>query len=218
MKKSNRSIYLVDKTHRKILNAAHSLFISRGLFETQMIDVAKAADVSRGSLYRYFLNKNDLAFAVLEQVVETHQINPEFDDFMKMRMSGIEMVAGFFRAVWLNDRFEKEYRFFAEFDAYFAGVRMTKDVIDRLRIIYPDRYKDIFLDIIRQGQQDGSIDPELDPHLIMVTLINSVRGLQHRLILRGPGLVEVDSGEQTRMIDELINYCIKGISKNTGEE
>jgi AcrR family transcriptional regulator len=218
MNKSYRSIYLVEETRKKILTAAHQLFISHGLFETQMKDVAKAACVSKGSLYRYFLDKDDLVFAVLEKVVLSHQNNPECDALMDMHEPGVRLVEEFLRAVWLNDRFENEYRFFAEFDAYFTGVRITATVIERLQAIYHNKYGELFINIIRQGQEDGSINRDLNPHLIMVTLINSVRGLYQRLILRGPGLIEVSMAEQERMIDELLGYCMKGIAAAKHEE
>ncbi len=53
-----------------ILDAAAHLFAERGFHRTTTKDIAQAADVSEGSLYNYFDNKNDLLFSILERLGE----------------------------------------------------------------------------------------------------------------------------------------------------
>ena len=49
-----------------MLDAAESILLENGLDHLSMEDVADKAEVSKGSLYQYFQNKNDL---VLESVI-----------------------------------------------------------------------------------------------------------------------------------------------------
>ena len=51
---------LVDDKRRKLLDAALKLFAARGYHGTNVPEVAQAAGVGTGSLYRYFANKEAL--------------------------------------------------------------------------------------------------------------------------------------------------------------
>ncbi len=54
----------------QILDAAARLFAERGFHRTTTKDIALAAEVSEGTLYNYFDNKNDLLFSILERLGE----------------------------------------------------------------------------------------------------------------------------------------------------
>jgi TetR/AcrR family transcriptional regulator, fatty acid metabolism regulator protein len=57
----------------KILDAAFEVFGSKGYYEAKMIDIAKLAGVSKGTLYLYFSSKESLYIAVN---------NRSFDEFL----------------------------------------------------------------------------------------------------------------------------------------
>lgn len=52
--------YKKDDVQRRILDAAAYSFIHKGVVETRMADIAKAAYISVGNLYRYYENKEAL--------------------------------------------------------------------------------------------------------------------------------------------------------------
>lgn len=43
-----------------LLNAAFSLFTSQGVYRTSISDIAKKADIAKGTFYRYFSDKYDI--------------------------------------------------------------------------------------------------------------------------------------------------------------
>ncbi len=59
-----------DERRQQILKAATGVFASKGLANTKIEDLAKAAGMSQGLLYRYFANKTDVFAAVLDQLAE----------------------------------------------------------------------------------------------------------------------------------------------------
>jgi hypothetical protein len=109
------------------------------------------------------------------------------------------------------------YRFLAEFDAFYSGRRITETVLAGIRDLFRRDSDPVLTEILEQGQLDGTIDESIDRHLAMVTIVNAVRGLQQRLILRGRALIEIRTDELGRMMDELVRYCICGIAAGRAE-
>ena len=56
------------ETRARILDAAEQVFHERGVSQTSLADVAKAAEVTRGAIYWHFKNKSDLFDAMCERV------------------------------------------------------------------------------------------------------------------------------------------------------
>jgi len=52
---------------RQIVEGARQVFLARGFDAASMMDIAKAAGVSKGTLYVYFKNKEELFAAIVEQ-------------------------------------------------------------------------------------------------------------------------------------------------------
>ena len=58
-----------DESRQHILDAAAEVFAKNGLANTKISDLAEAAGVSQGLLYRYFTDKDDVFVALLERAV-----------------------------------------------------------------------------------------------------------------------------------------------------
>jgi AcrR family transcriptional regulator len=57
---------------RQIVDGARQIFLARGFDAASMMDIAKAAGVSKGTLYVYFKNKEELFAAIVQQECGTH--------------------------------------------------------------------------------------------------------------------------------------------------
>jgi AcrR family transcriptional regulator len=65
---TSRSAAHVEDTRRSLLMAARSLFASKGFQATLTEEIVRAAGLTRGALYHHFRDKEDLFFAVFEEV------------------------------------------------------------------------------------------------------------------------------------------------------
>ena len=54
-----------------ILKAASDLFVARGIEATTVDDIARACDLAKGTVYRYFTSKDEIAFTLLLEDSET---------------------------------------------------------------------------------------------------------------------------------------------------
>jgi AcrR family transcriptional regulator len=57
---------------RQIVDGARRIFLARGFDAASMMDIAKAAGVSKGTLYVYFKNKEELFAAIVHAECYTH--------------------------------------------------------------------------------------------------------------------------------------------------
>lgn len=64
-----------DQTKHAILNAALSLFVQNGFAKTTIRDIAGSAELSVGSVYRYFEKKEDIFEEIARRMVsESHMV------------------------------------------------------------------------------------------------------------------------------------------------
>ncbi len=54
-------------TREKIARKAMELFVAQGVAETTIRDIAEAADIAEGALYRHYRGKDDLILALFQQ-------------------------------------------------------------------------------------------------------------------------------------------------------
>ncbi len=204
-------VYQTDETRTKILGVARALFTERGLFDTQMLDVASELGMSRTTLYRYYRDKLDLALAILRILMVEVQGN--WRDPGPAGGKARDRIGLYLRQVWTDEGpYAAHLRYFAEFDAFFSGSRIPEGFKEKMIASMPAAGDPVLLTLIIHGQADGSVRRDLDPHLAMGTLLNAVRGLQQRVMLRGDVLVELKPTEAGQLIDELLAYLLKGIS------
>src|SRR5215470_5687124 len=70
---------------QQIIAGAHAVFLAQGFDAASMNDIARSAGVSKGTLYVYFQNKEQLFQAICEQECTAHaeealQFHPEDED------------------------------------------------------------------------------------------------------------------------------------------
>jgi len=61
-----------------ILEAAARLFAEKGFHRTTTRDIAEAADVSEGTLYNYFENKDELLMGIMAHLADKQHLNDRF--------------------------------------------------------------------------------------------------------------------------------------------
>ncbi|RFA26370.1 hypothetical protein CAI21_16905 [Alkalilimnicola ehrlichii] len=67
---------------QELMDAGEGLFLEQGIVATSIDDIAKAANVAKGTFYLYFQSKDDLVAALCERYVENFQQRIEEQEFL----------------------------------------------------------------------------------------------------------------------------------------
>ena len=89
-----------DARPQELLAAALELFVDRGFAATRLEDVARAAGVSKGTLYLYFENKQELFKAVVRDTIVQTIGQAETDAAAARDMPSDELLRQMLRTWW----------------------------------------------------------------------------------------------------------------------
>lgn len=215
---SQRMIYQTDATRQKILMQAERCFGEQGFFDTQMKDIAAAIGVSRNTLYRYYRDKFDLGFAILEKALSERfsEVSEQLDNWLAQSDLPYRQAIGeLFVSVHLASAGDLDDRFIAEFDAYFAGNRIPEDFRERLSRAVDDGFFDRLTQLISRGQAVGQIRSDLDARQLATTLSNAIQAFHHRMLLRGSALIELQPDAAAGLTPVLIQLLLDGLAPVT---
>ncbi|RLC55379.1 MAG: hypothetical protein DRH89_07790 [Candidatus Cloacimonadota bacterium] len=198
----------VDKDEKKrgIIMAAMQIFSEKGVVKTKMIDIAKAANIGKGTIYEYFKNKDDIFinlfemyFSQIEQ--ETALIMERYDDPTDKLKQFVSLTV-----TSLID----EHSNFAELmlDIWAEGIRGHNENINHvfdLGKIYRE-YRNVIIQILQDGIDKGSFKA-MDTILTASLFIGALDGIMLQW------LIQKDLFDTATLTDNIISIFINGIKK-----
>lgn len=159
----------IHETRKKqILDAAMELFDTHGYTDTKISDIAAKADISKGLVYRYFKSKEDILYALSENIEHCFQDCAEQTSAKEgLRLFGLRL---------LSYPYYQDY--IPPFRVFFTAA--LKDNIDSSKLQVPiteESMVDYFSKLFRRGQEDGEFrtgDPVLFGDVYFKYLIGSL--------------------------------------------
>lgn len=153
----------------KMLNAAARLFATQRFHEVRMEDIAAEAAVGKGTLYRYFSDKEELYLAMLERASgqAVHRIRKELEKATGPRCQLVAFVAA------LIDFFDEQPHVF--------DLIQRAEVLHRTGQDFPwqkarDELMRIVLELFEAGQAQGDFTVR-DPETARLMLLGGVRAV-----------------------------------------
>jgi AcrR family transcriptional regulator len=199
-----------DRQRESLLAAAEALFTRKGIDAVPLAEIAAQAGLTRATLYKYFANKQEIAWAILQTYFEQLRDMSPIAAW-EQKATGYERVeaytASLFDFFWGSvDR----ARFMAQFDHAYASEWEPGQMVHLLQDVLGERQR-FLVDAIRLGVCDGSLRPDLDPELTAVTLTNAIIGIERRLALM-PRHVEAEYGQPVEAIYRMMrDILLQGI-------
>ena len=159
---------------QRIIEAATELFATHPFSEVLVEDVARAAGVGKGTVYRYFKDKEDLFLCCIITALDT--------------VYGVLHGLKHDEALPCSERLSRTVQALVEF---YSANRRLFHILHHYRPAQSperekerherwDRIRNIIRRIIEQGIEAGEFEP-LDAHAVTVALMGMVRGLVHHV-------------------------------------
>jgi AcrR family transcriptional regulator len=206
-----RKIYLSHRENQRdrILEAAENLFIRNSIDNVTIAQVAASARISRVTLYEYFPNKQEIAWAIFKKVMENFQRDSEkktqLDD------SGYEKVEQLlFAGIDGLETHAEDLRFIALFNFLYAREGSSARMRNTIEQARKGTYRHP-AELIREGIADGSIRPDIDPDLTAAAINNLLAGLTSRFALLGANVQEEYRYSGTALFREICRIFLRGI-------
>jgi AcrR family transcriptional regulator len=178
----------------RIVEAAARLFADNGYAGTSTHQIASAADVSEGSLFRLFSSKEQLFQAALEYSVRHWRVQVE--DFER-ELNRPDIVAAIHKATALyHAKTRPEHLRLLLFSALETGKKITITTGASAELIAP------LIRRIELGKTKGQVAPGIDSTLAAVELTQMALALQ---------VWDLPHGAHQRYVREYVEFWLYGI-------
>ena len=175
----------LDVKKKAVIEIAENLFLSQGLATTEMKEIARCASISRSTLYRMFDSRETLAFAVADKCL--HELfDPKPMEIYGTDRSGFEILRSYSsNLIETMIQGVRYVKYLSEFDQMFSGD--YPDTPEARKYVQFNRQRhdrQILLNILRLGTEDGSIRGDIDANMLELTIGNTLLGVAQRILPR----------------------------------
>ncbi len=188
-----------EKRRALILEIAKDLFSKSGYYETQINDIIIKAGISRGTIYQYFKNKDDVYMTLLENFYNT------WLDEMKLSLKD-EDLKTIDPIDYFKKRIKRTLTFFAnDYKMSNIVLKITPglgkgfgSVVSRL----DKKIKIHILDDIKLGLKSGNIKQDVDINLAAESIAGAVLRISYSYFIKNR------KQKNSPTIDELTNKIV----------
>ncbi len=144
-----------------ILDAAEEVFFSHGFDQSTMDDVAKAAELSKGSLYNYFKNKNELCIGIVGRSLRL--MIQYLEKALPENCSGLNKIHGMAKGFLLFKQENPEYYCALQNYKHHSGGCGADSKFLNLSIDENCYINGLVEKFVKEGISDGSIKKSIIP-------------------------------------------------------
>ncbi len=202
---------LPAERQRRFLAAALAEFAAHGYRRASLNRLVQELGIAKGSIYRYFANKEALFHYLFEDfVVQTKQAVKEAvaaagpDFFSQVR-------AVFAAGLRFLDEHPLYYRLYLQvlFEAEIPG---RQHLLERIRLVS----NEYFADLCRRSQERGELRPDVPPPVVAFAvaalLDRFLQGCAHAHLDGGLGLASASLNERSQLADAFIAVLRHGLT------
>lgn len=192
-----------------IIAAAEKVFCQRGYADASMDEIAREAQFTKRTVYQYFLNKDDLFFAV--RLKGRKQLYDHLQSALAQGKSGFERIhlaAEAFHRFYLD--FPDVFRLMNEAVHIQAEADAGPNQTELMRF-GPGMFREL-AKVIVEGKADGSIRPDLDARMAAPVIAFILTGFFRMLADAGDdftGLLALDQGDFIRFALGLVDEAVR---------
>jgi len=163
------------KRENVILDAAEEVFFSQGFDHSTMDDVAKTAELSKGSLYNYFKNKNELCIGIVGRSLR--RLIQYIEKALSEKKSGLDKITETAKAFMLFKQENPEYYCALQsYKQHSCGCGVDSKFLNS-SMNENQHINNLILDFIKEGIADSSIRKTVIPEKTANALWGEFNGI-----------------------------------------
>lgn len=194
------------ETRRRILAAAQEVFLAAGFSDANLNEIARRADVGKGTLYRHFESKGELYVAMLAEHGET--LAREMAELIELEgpvLKQIEQIGRFYLDFWQRHPDHFQIIRAAHGDDRIGPI--SPELLARLRGIFEPPLR-LLESLVRRGIERGEIRP-VDPWHVANALAMSANAVVGPMVM---GALPVVDRDLRGVYDQLQDLLIAGLA------
>lgn len=186
-----------EKEQRKndIIDAAEEVIFSKGLEQATMEEIAETAELSKGTLYLYFKNKNELYMAICKR--GSNELNSRFSKIFAGDHTGIELIRMMGETYLDFVRSNPDYfNTFVYYETLKDAEELEKSEMAQVCEENRREAMNYMIRALQIGMQDGTIKDSFDPKELAILIWSSTRGITTVTHMK-------QTGHHFKMLDEM---------------
>ena len=201
-----------EQRRNDIIDAAETVFNEKGLEKATMDDVAAEAELSKGTLYLYFKNKDELHHAIINRGMEI--LGNLFIESTKDGENGLHKTKLIGHAfIEFNIKYPHYY------DAFLKHGTMSICVDDATHtqlegIPLKQRIMQHFVEVIMEGIVDGSISKEINPQKAAILLWAELSGVLQLLEYKGSIIENFFNIKHDELLEYFFEFTQRALRAN----
>ena len=216
-KDAERLTPLQRKRITSILRESLTYFVERGIADSKMEEIAERIGVSRQTLYRYYRTKEDLAYAVEVDVLNSllGDMSRLFASYQDLSLEELEQRIDELTVPFLKQH-EQEIKFTAIFDSFFSsypGDEFTMIIQNTVK-----QYPNPFTRIIDREQQNSRVCETMDPFVAGEMITHSMLALSQRVVNRREALEDEYGFNPLKLVPMQMKFFIRGLKCSSPED
>jgi len=160
------------RRHHEILETSARVFHEKGYQATSIQDIADEVGILKGSLYYYISSKEDLLYEIIHEVHQ--QALRVIDEVDKVDGDPLQKIRAF---AFLHVTFNIENRLWV--GVFFNDFRSLSEERRAVIVKERDEYGRYLRGLIRLGQEEGVVCPDVDPKLISLAILDMLNFIFH---------------------------------------
>jgi AcrR family transcriptional regulator len=166
----------VEAREAQILDAAWDCFARTGYYETTMQDIADAAGLSAGAIYRYYPSKEHVLRAINDRSRATGRaVVAEARSLTDEPLAALRAIGDTMLSVFHDDEFETTARVNVE---VWPHILRDEDLRSRMRDELRFWHKTV-VDFLTEAKSRGELRPQVEPETLATLVICAFEGLRH---------------------------------------
>jgi AcrR family transcriptional regulator len=201
----------LNEKEKRILESATNIFAQKGFHKTSTSEIAKAAKVAEGTIFRYFKTKKDILRNIMIQLINTLSRKFVFESIENIIENSEDKELKVILKEIILDRYKLANKIYPMARVVFAESLFHEELRVAIYENIIKRVIEVYAVFHRKMQEKGKIRQEVDSDIAIRSIIaNIVIFIAQRKLYRD--MFEFKDEDLEKDMDQLIDIIIRGIA------